>query len=125
MKSLCGSEFVWASCRVEWCVESAPVPILTAAHPSYSQAPAAAQQELVSGTLKRMRLVTPSLMRTLFPGQVNAPKTTKTFCKAPKCRNHQTFKVTQYKAGKASLVAQGALPSHARDSEHETSQRRA
>jgi large subunit ribosomal protein L44e len=39
---------------------------------------------------------------------VNAPKTTRTFCKAPKCRNHQTFKVTQYKAGKASLVAQGA-----------------
>merc|ERR1719258_906069 len=30
-----------------------------------------------------------------------------TFCKAPKCRNHQVFKVTQYKAGKASLVAQG------------------
>ena len=41
--------------------------------------------------------------------QVNAPKTLRTFCKAPKCRNHQTFKVTQYKAGKASLVAQGAL----------------
>ena len=38
---------------------------------------------------------------------VNAPKTTKTFCKAPKCRNHQVFKVTQYKAGKASLCAQG------------------
>ena len=38
---------------------------------------------------------------------MNAPKTTKTFCKAPKCRNHQVFKVTQYKAGKASLVAQG------------------
>ena len=38
---------------------------------------------------------------------VNAPKTTKTFCKAPKCRNHQVFKVTQYKAGKASIVAQG------------------
>lgn len=38
---------------------------------------------------------------------VNAPKTTKTFCKAPKCRNHQVFKVTQYKAGKASLAAQG------------------
>jgi large subunit ribosomal protein L44e len=38
---------------------------------------------------------------------VNAPKTTKTFCKAPKCRNHQVFKVTQYKAGKASVVAQG------------------
>merc|ERR1712087_25745 len=40
-------------------------------------------------------------------GMVNAPKTLRTFCKAPKCRNHQTFKVTQYKAGKASLVAQG------------------
>merc|ERR1712110_892549 len=38
---------------------------------------------------------------------VNAPKTTKTFCKAPKCKNHQVFKVTQYKAGKASTVAQG------------------
>ena len=38
---------------------------------------------------------------------VNAPKTTKTFCKAPKCRNHQVFKVTQYKAGKASIAAQG------------------
>ena len=38
---------------------------------------------------------------------VNAPKTTKTFCKAPKCRNHQVFKVTQYKAGKASNFAQG------------------
>merc|ERR1712228_1117363 len=38
---------------------------------------------------------------------VNAPKTLRTFCKAPKCRNHRTFKVTQYKAGKASLVAQG------------------
>ena len=38
---------------------------------------------------------------------MNAPKTTKTFCKAPKCRNHQVFKVTQYKAGKASIVAQG------------------
>lgn len=40
--------------------------------------------------------------------QVNAPKTTRTFCKSPKCRKHETFKITQYKAGKASLVAQGA-----------------
>jgi len=45
--------------------------------------------------------------RALVFAMVNAPKTTKTFCKAPKCRNHQVFKVTQYKAGKASLVAQG------------------
>lgn len=47
------------------------------------------------------------LSRSLSLSQVNAPKTTRTFCKAPKCRNHQIFKVTQYKAGKASLVAQG------------------
>ena len=40
--------------------------------------------------------------------QVNAPKTTRTFCKSPKCRKHETFKITQYKAGKASIVAQGA-----------------
>jgi|TARA_B110001469_G_scaffold97378_1_gene93859 large subunit ribosomal protein L44e len=39
---------------------------------------------------------------------VNAPKTTRTFCKSPKCRKHETFKITQYKAGKASIVAQGA-----------------
>merc|ERR1712060_780176 len=38
---------------------------------------------------------------------VNAPKTLRTFCKALKCKNHQIFKVTQYKAGKASIVAQG------------------
>ena len=38
---------------------------------------------------------------------MNAPKTLRTFCKAPRCRKHETFKVTQYKAGKASLVAQG------------------
>lgn len=44
----------------------------------------------------------------LFLPQVNAPKTTRTFCKSPKCRKHETFKITQYKAGKASIVAQGA-----------------
>lgn len=41
--------------------------------------------------------------------QVNAPKTLRTFCKSAICKSHQTFKVTQYKAGKASLVAQGAF----------------
>lgn len=39
--------------------------------------------------------------------QVNVPKQRKTFCKACKC--HTQFKVTQYKAGKASLYAQGKL----------------
>ncbi|XP_065071662.1 uncharacterized protein LOC135696255 [Rhopilema esculentum] len=38
---------------------------------------------------------------------VNVPKTRKTFCKGPKCRKHTLHKVTQYKAGKASLYAQG------------------
>merc|ERR1712000_10993 len=38
---------------------------------------------------------------------VVAPKTKRTFCKSPTCRNHQVHKVTQYKAGKASLYAQG------------------
>ena len=37
--------------------------------------------------------------------QVNVPKQRKTFCKYCKC--HSQFKVTQYKAGKASLYAQG------------------
>jgi len=53
-----------------------------------------------------------SLTPGSFLPQVNAPKTTRTFCKSPKCRKHETFKITQYKAGKASVVAQGApLPS--------------
>ena len=39
--------------------------------------------------------------------QVNIPKTRKTFCKAKKCKKHTLHKVTQYKAGKASLYAQG------------------
>ncbi|KAK7497212.1 hypothetical protein BaRGS_00011506 [Batillaria attramentaria] len=38
---------------------------------------------------------------------VNVPKTRKTFCKGKKCKKHTTHKVTQYKAGKASLYAQG------------------
>merc|ERR1712196_682481 len=38
---------------------------------------------------------------------VNCPKTMKTFCKSPKCRKHETHKVTQYKKGKDSLYAQG------------------
>ena len=39
--------------------------------------------------------------------QVNIPKTRNTFCKGVKCRKHTPHKVTQYKAGKASLFAQG------------------
>ncbi|KAI9467804.1 MAG: 60S ribosomal protein L44 [Benjaminiella poitrasii] len=39
--------------------------------------------------------------------KVNIPKTRNTFCKGAKCRKHTPHKVTQYKAGKASLFAQG------------------
>ena len=42
-----------------------------------------------------------------FSPQVNVPKQRKTFC--PSCKCHSTFKVTQYKAGKASLHVQGKL----------------
>ncbi|KAJ9098906.1 hypothetical protein QFC19_006245 [Naganishia cerealis] len=38
---------------------------------------------------------------------VNIPKTRRTYCKGKQCRKHTPHKVTQYKAGKASLVAQG------------------
>ncbi|KAL4957440.1 hypothetical protein BDW69DRAFT_180638 [Aspergillus filifer] len=38
---------------------------------------------------------------------VNVPKTRKTYCKGKECHKHTQHKVTQYKAGKASLFAQG------------------
>jgi large subunit ribosomal protein L44e len=40
---------------------------------------------------------------------VNVPKTKRAFCKGKECKKHQVHKVTQYKTGKASLYAQGAL----------------
>ncbi|KAF7158598.1 hypothetical protein CNMCM5623_003658 [Aspergillus felis] len=39
--------------------------------------------------------------------QVNVPKTRRTYCKSKECHKHTQHKVTQYKAGKASLFAQG------------------
>ena len=44
----------------------------------------------------------------VFGAQVNAPKTTRTFCKAPKCRKHQVFKVTQSCAHVGSTDCQSA-----------------
>ncbi|KAJ3400346.1 hypothetical protein CcCBS67573_g06844 [Chytriomyces confervae] len=38
---------------------------------------------------------------------VNIPKTRNTYCKGKTCKKHTPHKVTQYKAGKASLFAQG------------------
>ncbi|CZS90291.1 probable 60S ribosomal protein L44 [Rhynchosporium agropyri] len=42
-----------------------------------------------------------------IPFLVNVPKTRRTYCKGKDCRKHTQHKVTQYKAGKASLFAQG------------------
>ncbi|ESO84909.1 hypothetical protein LOTGIDRAFT_168166, partial [Lottia gigantea] len=38
---------------------------------------------------------------------VNIPKSRKAYCQSPRCHKHTLHKVTQYKAGKASLHAQG------------------
>ncbi|KAJ9123329.1 40s ribosomal protein L44e [Naganishia vaughanmartiniae] len=38
---------------------------------------------------------------------VNIPKTRRTYCKGKQCRKHTPHKVTQYKKGKDSIVAQG------------------
>eukprot|EP01138_Halocafeteria_seosinensis_P001194 gb/GECG01001223.1/.p1 GENE.gb/GECG01001223.1/~~gb/GECG01001223.1/.p1 ORF type:complete len:100 (+),score=10.96 gb/GECG01001223.1/:1-300(+) len=38
---------------------------------------------------------------------VNIPKERRTFCPSKDCRKHTSHKVSQYKAGKASLYAQG------------------
>merc|ERR1711959_61702 len=45
--------------------------------------------------------------KVVFPLRimVNVPKTRRTYCKG--CKKHAIQKVTQYKAGKASLFAQG------------------
>lgn len=40
---------------------------------------------------------------------MNIPKNKRAFCRGKACRKHQMHKVTQYKTGKASLYAQGAL----------------
>ncbi|KAK2700308.1 hypothetical protein QWA68_001228 [Fusarium oxysporum] len=47
------------------------------------------------------------LWLTFWLLQVNIPKTRNTYCKGKECRKHTQHKVTQYKAGKASLFAQG------------------
>ncbi|KZZ88136.1 Ribosomal protein L44e [Ascosphaera apis ARSEF 7405] len=39
--------------------------------------------------------------------EVNIPKTRRTYCKGKECKKHTQHKVTQYKAGKSSLFAQG------------------
>ncbi|KAJ5668915.1 Ribosomal protein L44e [Penicillium macrosclerotiorum] len=51
-------------------------------------------------------LVNRKLLRR-HDGMVNIPKTRRTYCKGRECHKHTQHKVTQYKAGKASLFAQG------------------
>lgn len=53
----------------------------------------------------RRKTLTP--LRKPSSAMVNVPKTRKTYCKGKECRKHTQHKVTQYKAGKASLFAQG------------------
>jgi ribosomal protein L44E len=43
----------------------------------------------------------------LWTNRVNIPKTRRTYCKGKQCRKHTPHKVTQYKKGKDSIVAQG------------------
>ncbi|XP_059173783.1 uncharacterized protein LOC131954235 [Physella acuta] len=54
----------------------------------------------------RMKSSIHFLFRVNFK-MVNVPKQRRTFCKGKKCKKHTIHKVTQYKAGKASLYAQG------------------
>ena len=80
-----------------------------ASRPAWLSGRTSPPRPLPSSPSRPPSMLTPQsfALRSAAAAMVNAPKTTKTFCKAPKCRNHQVFKVTQYKAGKASLVAQG------------------
>jgi ribosomal protein L44E len=43
--------------------------------------------------------------------RVQIPKKMNTFCASKKCKKHVPHKVSQYKAGKASLFAQGTSDS--------------
>ncbi|THC92362.1 hypothetical protein EYZ11_008178 [Aspergillus tanneri] len=56
---------------------------------------------------KRIHEVFDSRMLIRSRNQVNVPKTRRTYCKSKDCHKHTQHKVTQYKAGKASLFAQG------------------
>ncbi|KAJ5542961.1 hypothetical protein N7461_008964 [Penicillium sp. DV-2018c] len=65
------------------------------------------QLAIGKSTLRRAWMAKPAIS-TLGDGmEVNIPKTRRTYCKSKDCHKHQQHKVTQYKAGKASLFAQG------------------
>ncbi|KAL4874615.1 60S ribosomal protein L44 [Aspergillus karnatakaensis] len=75
-------------------------------------------KEKVAALVERIERVNEMLRERYWPRQdgsmpenaewvVNVPKTRKTYCKSKECHKHTQHKVTQYKAGKASLFAQG------------------
>lgn len=68
------------------------------------------QHALLSSLRCSRRLWPDSVARTDADSrsQVNIPKLRRTYCKGKACRKHTPHKVTQYKTGKASLVAQGS-----------------
>ncbi|KAK8163644.1 zinc-binding ribosomal protein [Phyllosticta citrichinensis] len=59
-----------------------------------------------AGRQLRIRIKVDQLADTRYL-QVNVPKTRRTYCKGKGCKKHTQHRVTQYKAGKASLYAQG------------------
>ncbi|KAE8393278.1 RNA ligase/cyclic nucleotide phosphodiesterase [Aspergillus alliaceus] len=75
-------------------------------------------QERVAALVERVEQINERLRQKYWPqvngaipskGEwiVNVPKTRRTYCKGKECKKHTQHKVTQYKAGKASLYAQG------------------
>ncbi|KNG86011.1 60S ribosomal protein L44 [Aspergillus nomiae NRRL 13137] len=75
-------------------------------------------QERVATLVERIEQINGKLRQKYWPQEnrplsakgewiVNVPKTRRTFCKGKECKKHTQHKVTQYKAGKASLFAQG------------------
>ncbi|QKX59063.1 uncharacterized protein TRUGW13939_06193 [Talaromyces rugulosus] len=71
------------------------------------QPPRPARSCTPANTVKMWQQITAQLLTVLSILQVNVPKTRRTYCKGKECKKHTQHKVTQYKAGKASLFAQG------------------
>ncbi|ESZ91920.1 60S ribosomal protein L44 [Sclerotinia borealis F-4128] len=71
---------------------------------NYPRATERSPTAIFSAATKRSRWIEADISSF---SQVNVPKTRRTYCKGKDCRKHTQHKVTQYKAGKASLFAQG------------------
>ncbi|KAK2750730.1 40s ribosomal protein L44e [Myotisia sp. PD_48] len=73
------------------------------AHEKYTAIDNCLSSFLTTGCVRTPRIVLDRLSYLV----VNIPKTRRTYCKSKECRKHTQHRVTQYKAGKASLFAQG------------------